>query len=164
MGLVSACLPGVRCVHIIKVPGTHIACVCVCVCVCVCGRKVACLGKNARRQDTEAIVGAFAFFVRGVFASLFLRQARRSPVPRVLWKMTPHEAVNHRATGRKMKISLLWPCVSRAFHQPHAAPMTCAATGSSFCSLSFKVDSKDVSVCFEDREAKPRKRISCIFK
>ena len=57
MGLVSAYFPGVRCVHIIKVPGTPYCmrvCVCAhaCVRVCVCARAHACACVCARAQSS----------------------------------------------------------------------------------------------------------------
>lgn len=111
MGLVSAYFPGVRCVHIIKVPGPHI----VCVCVCVYLHKVAfsgeeCTAPGCRDALLCLCILKCASVISRVFSSLLLRQACSATVTCALendrlWCCQPH------ANWRKMKMAFLLMCV-----------------------------------------------------
>lgn len=122
MGLVSAYFPGVRCVHIIKVPGTpYCMHVCMCVCVHACVHVYVCVHKAAFSGEECTALGyrdvllclcilKCAFFISRVFSGLFLRQACSATVVCPLendnlWSCQPW------ANWRKMKMPFLLMCV-----------------------------------------------------
>lgn len=151
MGLVSACFPGARCVHIIKVPGAHSLCACVRVWVCTYEPGSASSGEERTRPRYRDVLLMFAFYnVRPLLVERFpacFWDRLVQPVTCAfendhLWSCQPL------ARRRKMKIPFLLMCV-QGFSSANAVPMTYSGKGDSFCFLELKVsDDEEIFIYF----------------